>query len=92
MYRTVFIDKTGKQTLSFYWAVKKIFDNRLEPREVRKENYHYKIPEDAYGVLTLVANLYYLPYPASFAKRLGMPEPEAFVIASAIKFIVVIQE
>jgi hypothetical protein len=89
IYRTVFVDKTGSQTVSSYKAAKKIFDNRLNPSEIRKEAYYFKIPEDVKGALTLVANLYYLPYPASFARQLGLPEPEAFVIASSRKFIVV---
>jgi len=83
IYRSIFVDKSGKQTFSSYNAVKIIFDNRLNAAEIRKETYHFKIPEDAKGSLSLTANLYYLPYPSLFAKQLGLPEPKKVEIASA---------
>ena len=83
IYRSIFVDKSGKQTFSSYNAVKIIFDNRLNAAEIRKETYHFKIPEDAKGSLSLTANLYYLPYPSLFAKQQGLPEPKKVEIASA---------
>ena len=83
IYRSIFVDKSGKQTFSSYNAVKIIFDNRLNAAEIRKETYHFKIPKDAKGSLSLAANLYYLPYPSLFAKQLGLPEPKKVEIASA---------
>lgn len=88
IYRAIFVDKTGKQTLSSYNAIKIIFDNRLNAAEIRKEPYLFKIPEDAEDKLFLFATLYYLPYPPSFAKRLGLPEPEVVEIASTKKYII----
>ncbi len=89
IYRAVCIDKSGRQTLSSYDAVKIVFDNRLNAAEVRKETYRFKIPEDAKGILSLTARLYYLSYPAAFAGRLGLPEAEAVEIASVKKDIVI---
>ena len=89
IYRTIFVDNAGKQTLSSYNAEKIVFDNRLNASEVRKETYQFRIPEKVKGELPFVAKLYYLPYPASFSKRLGLPAPEAVEIASAKQYITV---
>ena len=64
IYRTIFVDNAGKQTLSSYNAEKIVFDNRLNASEIRKENYQFRIPEKIKGELPIVAKLYYLPYPA----------------------------
>ncbi|MBI3593071.1 MAG: hypothetical protein HY099_06300 [Nitrospirae bacterium] len=87
IYRAVFIDKKGKQTLSSYNAAKIVFDNRLNADEVRKEVYHIKIPEDAPKTLSIVVTLRYLSYPSSFSDKLGLPKPEPVEIASAKKDI-----
>jgi len=88
IYRAIFVDKTGKQTLSSYNATKIIFDNRLNAEEIRKETYHFNIPKDVTGKLFLYATLYYLPYPDTFAKKFALPESEALEIAFAKKEIV----
>ena len=82
VYRTIMVDKTGKMTLSSYDAVKIVFDNRLEPGEIRRETYHFKIPENSKGRIFLSASLKYLPYPGVFARRLGQPEARPVEIAS----------
>lgn len=87
IYRAIFADKEGKQTLSSYNATKIIFDNRLDAEEIRKEIYQFKIPKDAKGKLFLFATLNYLPYPSIFAERLGLPEAEVFGISFAKKEI-----
>lgn len=87
IYRTILVDETGKQTLSSYNATKIIFDNRLSAAEIRKEAYHFRVPENAKGRLLLFADLYYFPYPGSFAKRLGLPKADGVVIASTKKVI-----
>lgn len=89
IYRAVCIDKRGRQTLSSYDAVRIEFDNRLNAAEIRKETYRFRIPEDAAGILSLRAKLYYLSYPAPFAARLGLPAAEPVEIASATKDIVI---
>ncbi len=82
IYRAIFVDKTGRQTLSFYNSVDILFDNRLNASEVREERYRFRIPRDAVGKVTLVATLRYLPYPGSFSRSLGLPNQEPFEIAS----------
>ena len=82
IYRAVYVDKTGKQTLASYDAVKITFDNRLNAAEVRKESYRFTVPERASGAVTLTATLYYLPYPSAFSSGLGLPGPEAVEIAA----------
>jgi len=89
VYRTISLDKTGKQTLSSYKAVNIIFDNRLDAGEIRTESYHFTIPKDASGKLRLLALLNYLPYPGSFADKLGLPRPEAVTIAAEEKEIII---
>jgi len=70
-----------------YDAVRIVFDNRLNADEVRKEIYRFKIPEDSAGKLNLVARLYYLRYPDSFASQFGISPAEAVEIASAEKSV-----
>lgn len=90
IYRAVFTDKSGKQTLASYDATKIVFDNRLNAAEVRKETYRFRIPEGAQQTVTLVATLRYLPHSSSFAKRLGISRPEPVEIASAKKELLLI--
>lgn len=85
VYRAIYLDKTGKQTLSSYEAVEIAFDNRLDAAEIRKETYLFTIPKDVPGKITLIAQLQYLPYPSSFAKKFGLPSQEGVVIARAEK-------
>lgn len=87
IYRAIFVDKTGIQTLSSYNAVRIAFDNRLNASELRRETYHFIVPKDARGKLTVKASLNYLPYPSSFSRRFGLPKPESFEISSARKEI-----
>jgi hypothetical protein len=87
IYRAILTDKFGKQTLSSYNATKIIFDNRLSAAEIRKETYHFRVPEGTKERLFLYADLYYFSYPSSFATRLGLPNAEGVVIASAKKAI-----
>ncbi len=89
IYRAIFADGAGKQTLAFYDAVKIVFDNRLNALEVHKETFHFKIPKDFKGKVSLQANLNYLPYPSSFSNRFGLPKPTPFEVSSARKEITV---
>jgi hypothetical protein len=89
IYRTVFLDEEGKQTLNFYNAVKVAFDNRLAASEIRKESYSFTIPKDAKGKIALRASLTYLQYPTSFSGRFGLPQPERFEIATVLKEVLI---
>ena len=85
IYRSIFVDKTGRPTLSSYEAVNIIFDNRIDACEIREENYRFVVPEDAGNFMSVEARLYYMPYPASFAEQLELPKPEASEISSITK-------
>lgn len=88
VYRVIFVDQRGKRTMASYDAVKILFDNRLKATEIRKEAYRFRIPYDAKGTLSLTADLYFFPYPGSFAERLGLPQPQAINVASVKRDIV----
>jgi hypothetical protein len=83
MYRAVFVDGQGRQTLSFYDATEIIFDNRLDAGEVRKERFTFKLPPKRTGSFLLTASLQYLPYPEAFAKRMGLAKAEVVEVASS---------
>ncbi|MBI5633343.1 MAG: hypothetical protein HZA15_07700 [Nitrospirae bacterium] len=73
VYRSVYLDADGKQTLSSYKAVKVIFDNRLKAEERRGEQYRFRVPNDLKsGQVNLTAKLFYLRYPSSFAAALNL--------------------
>lgn len=83
VYRSIYVDEQGKQTLRSYEAAKIVFDNRLDPSEIREETYRFRIPATAKGDVVIVhASLNYLPYPSSFARGLGLPTPETVEVAS----------
>ena len=73
LYRVVFTDDAGEQTLIVYDAYKRAFDNRLPAGGRRIEEYVTNVPEEARGWIQLDATLYYLRYPQSFAKKLKVP-------------------
>lgn len=88
IYRAVCVDSEGKQTMYSYDAQNIIFDNRLQADEIRKEFFDFSIPEDAGSGFTLVAKLYYLRYPDSFAAKIGVEKAKLIELASARKDIV----
>jgi hypothetical protein len=83
IYRTILADDRGVPTLAFYLAKSVVFDNRLNASEVRVETYRLQLPETKEPGLSLAATLYYVPYPDSFAARLGLPKAEPVQVASA---------
>ncbi len=85
MYRSIYVDKGGKQILSSYNAAKIVFDNRLKAEEIRKERYYFRIPKDAKGQVTFTAKINYLRYPGSFASSLRIEQIEAVELAGAKK-------
>ena len=83
IYRSIYVDDHGKQTLRSYDATKIVFDNRLDASEIREETYRFTIPAAARGkVVAVRASLNYLPYPSSFTRKLGLPAPETVEVAS----------
>lgn len=87
IYRSVFVDAKGRQSLFHYDSVKKVFDNRLNAAEVRREMYEAQLPEEFSGQITLTATLNYLAAPRSFTTRLNVPDFKPVVISSAEKKI-----
>ena len=85
VYHAVYVDKTGRPTLSSYNAVGIVFDNRLKACEVRRETYLFKVPQKAAGQVVFRASLNYLPYPEGFAERFGLPTPLSWEITSSTR-------
>jgi hypothetical protein len=81
VYRAIFADAGGQVTLNSYDAVAKLFDNRLKAAEKRKEFYRLTLPEGVTGNISIEATLRYLPYSSTFTDRLGLPKPEAVIVA-----------
>jgi hypothetical protein len=81
VYRAIFADAKGQATLNSYDAVAKLFDNRLKSAEKRSESYQFTIPEGAKGDFSIEAALKYLPYSSIFTDQLGLPMPEAVIVA-----------
>ena len=80
VYRAIVVDRNGRQTLNYWEARNKVFDNRLQAGEARIEMYRFTLPEDLAEDLVAVATLHYLRYPPGFAARLGIvPAPSVLV-------------
>jgi len=89
VYGAIYTDSAGRRTLSSYNATAIAFDNRLKADEIREEEFTFAIPEDAEGKISLVAKLYYLSYPSTFAESLGIPVRKPVEIAVAKKEVIV---
>lgn len=87
IYRIIMADKEGKHTLSSYKASQVVFDNRLNPAEIRRETYRFKIPPGNGDRINIVASLNYLSYPSSFGSKLGVARAETVNIYTAEKSV-----
>ena len=87
MYRSVFVDAKGKQSLFHYDAVKNIFDNRLNAAEVRQEIYQLQIPPGFSGHINLLATLTYMGAPSSFTRHVLVPAFNPVIITSEKKIV-----
>jgi hypothetical protein len=85
IYRAIFLDEGGKQTLQSWDAVRIGFDNRLPAGAVVKEPYSLELPKDVRGPVTIEAKLRYLAYPASFAGLMDLAKAPAVDVAAAAK-------
>lgn len=83
VYRAVFLDVGGTQTLDSGAATAVGFDNRLQARETRREAYVFRVPAGTAGPVVFLARLYYLPYPAAFARALDLPKAAPLLMAEA---------
>ncbi len=89
IYRSIYVNKESRQTLASYDAVRIVFDNRIDACEIRAEEFNFVITEYIKDSVTIEARLFYMPYPAAFARNLELPEPEAFEISSAKKQLII---
>lgn len=87
LYRSVFTDKNGRQSLFQYDAEAHTFDNRLNAEEIRSEEYEIHLPPDFSGQITLSATLSYQVAPRSFTRRAQVANFAPVVIASHSKKI-----
>jgi nitrate/TMAO reductase-like tetraheme cytochrome c subunit len=87
VYRSIFVDAAGAQTLGSYGAARILFDNRIKADEVRAERYGFRVPGDARGPLAFTARIRYLPYPGSFARELAVPPPTPLLLAEKGLFL-----
>jgi hypothetical protein len=83
LYRAVFFDRRGRQTLTSVDATAIAYDNRLEPGERRRERYTVDVPRDATGALRIDARLRYRAFPTSLAKELDVTPPAIVEVAQA---------
>lgn len=87
LYRSIFTDAKGRQSLFHYDADKHIFDNRLNAAEIRTEEYELQIPPDFSGHITLSAALFYQAAPSSFTRHMQVPDFKPVVVATRKKQI-----
>ena len=81
LYRAIYVDAAGVQTLASSSATAITFDNRLKAREERQELYRYRVPTGAGGPVIIIARVYYLGYPASFARSLEVANAAPVLMA-----------
>lgn len=87
LYRSVFVDAKGRQSLFHYDAEKHVFDNRLKAAEIRSEVYELNVPANFSGHITLTATLSYQGAPSSFTRHVEVTDFKPVVIASQKKKI-----
>lgn len=90
LYRSVFVDAQGHQSLFHYDAERNIFDNRLNAAEVRSEVYELTVPPGYSGHITLSASLSYQSAPSSFTRHVQVADFKPVVIASVQKKITLV--
>ncbi|MBI5484383.1 MAG: hypothetical protein HY888_07975 [Deltaproteobacteria bacterium] len=90
LYRSVFVDGKGRQTLFQYDSVKNVFDNRLNAAEVRSEMYDVLLPKGFSGQITLTATLNYLAAPSSVTRRQKVADFKPVVISTQQKRITLV--
>jgi len=89
VYRSIFVDAAGVQTLASYNAARIVFDNRLKAEEVRTERYSFRVPDDAREPLAFIARARYLPYPGSFARALSISPASPHLLAEAHQALII---
>ena len=88
IYHSSFIDNEGEFTFAQWFCVKNI-DNRLNPLEIRKENYSFTVPSNLNGEIYLQAKLNYRRMPDSLADYLKIKRRPVIQVAKDIRRITI---
>lgn len=83
IYRAIFLDGAGKQTLQSWDAVKIGFDNRLPAGMIVKESYELDLPKEVHGPVRIEAKLRYLAYPSWFGGLMDLAASPVIDVATA---------
>lgn len=86
LYHSAFLDSEGKFTYAQWFCVEEI-ENRLNPLEIRTENYSFKVPENLKEEIYLQAKLNYRRMPDSFADFLEIDRRPVIQVAKDIRKI-----
>ncbi len=84
LYHSAFLDSEGKFTYAQWFCVKEI-ENRLNPLEIRIENYSFTVPENLPKPVYLQAKLNYRRMPDSFADFLKIERRPVIQVAKDIR-------
>lgn len=87
LYRAILVDREGQPTRNKWEAFDKVFDNRLQAGEGRRELYRFTLPADVSGSVEIDAVLRYLRYPPGIAKHVGIDTVDSVLVAKANKII-----
>lgn len=92
LYRAIFTDSEGHQSLSHADATAIRFDNRLKAGELRKEHVSLKLPQHYTGPVNITATLHYRAAPSSYTRSFGISPFKPVVIATATKQVTIIPQ
>jgi len=84
LYHSAFLDSEGKFTYAQWFCVEEI-ENRLNPLEIRKENYSFNVPENLPEEVYLQATLNYRRMPDSFADFLEIERRPVIQVARDLR-------
>lgn len=86
LYHSAFIDSDGEFTYAQWFCVENI-DNRLNPLEIRQENYSFTVPTGIDGEVFLQAKLNYRRMPDSLADFLEIDRRPVIQVAKDIRIL-----
>lgn len=84
LYHSAFLDSEGKFTYAQWFCVKEI-ENRLNPLEIRTENYSFTVPNNLDKEVFLQAKLSYRRMPDSFADFLEIDRRPVIQVAKDLR-------
>ena len=84
LYHSAFLDSEGEFTYAQWFCVEEI-ENRLNPLEIRRENYSFTVPTNMEGEVYLQAKLNYRRMPDSFADYLEIDRRPVIQVAKDLR-------